>query len=163
MTTIRAHWIGIVSLGCLAACTPPIDVDAEAAALRATDEAWAAAASEGTDVDLVASFWSDDATIFPNDASLVQGKAAIVEFVRASFELPGFHITWQPQDVIVAASGDLGTTTGTNEFTLPGPDGGTTTIRGHYVTVWRKNAEGEWKCIIDMFNSRAPTAQADAP
>lgn len=163
MTAIRACWMGIVSLGFLAACAPPIDVDAEAAALRATDEAWAAAASEGTDVDLVASFWSDDATIFPNDAPLVQGKAAIVEFVRASFELPGFHITWQPQDVIVAASGDLGTTTGANEFTLPGPDGGVVTIRGHYVTVWRKNADGEWKCIIDMFNSRAPAAQADAP
>ena len=160
-TTASGRYLSLALLGVLVGCTPAVDLDAEQAALRATDEAWAAAASAGTDVELVASFWADDATIYPNDAPVVQGREQIVEFVRASFALPGFNITWQPETVIVAASGDIGTTAGANEFTLPAPDGGTMTIRGHYVTVWRKNADGEWKCIIDMFNSRAPLVPAE--
>ncbi|NIO39621.1 MAG: DUF4440 domain-containing protein [Burkholderiales bacterium] len=163
MTRPRVFWISVALLGSLAACTTAIDLEAERAALRATDETWAAAASEGTDVELIASFWSDDATIHPNEAPVVQGKEAIIEFVRTSFDIPGFHITWQPQEVVVAGSGDFGTTTGTNEFTVPGPDGETSTIHGHYVTVWRKNADGDWKCVIDMFNSRVPATQARMP
>jgi len=163
MTTPRVFSVSLALLGSLTACTPELDLEAERAALRATDEAWAATASEGTDVELIASFWSDDATIYPNDAPVVQGKEAIIEFVRTGMETLGFHVSWQPQEVVVAGSGDFGTTTGTNEFTLPGPDGGTITIRGHYVAVWRKNADGDWKCVIDMFNSRVPAAQADAP
>lgn len=135
MTDLRFFVVGATLLGCLAACTTAVDLEAERASLRATDEAWAAAASEGTDVELIASFWSDDATVYPNDGPIVQGKEGIIEFVRSSLELPGFQVTWQPQEVVVAASGDFGLTTGTNEFIVPGPDGGTVTIRGHYVTV----------------------------
>jgi ketosteroid isomerase-like protein len=163
MITPRTSWISTALLGSLAACTPAIDLEAERTALRATDEAWAAAASEGTDVELVASFWSEDATIYPNEAPVVRGKEAIIEFVRTSFDMPGFHVTWQPQEVVVAGSGDFGTTTGTNEFTVPGPDGALVVIPGHYVTVWSKNAEGDWKCVIDMFNSRAPATRAETP
>ncbi len=42
----------------------------------------------------------------------------------------------------MTGSGDFGTTTGANERTLPGPDGSMMTVRGHFVTVWRKPADG---------------------
>ncbi len=155
MTTPRLSAY-VALLGVVTACAPTIDLEAERAALRETDEAWAAAASAGTDVELMASYWSDDATVYPNDAPMAQGTDAILAFVRSSLEIPGFSVNWQPQEVVVAESGDLGWTSGTNEFTVPNPEGGTMTIRGHYVAVWQKDADGNWKCVVDMFNTRSP-------
>ena len=163
MATPRAFPAIIALLGSLTACTPEIDLEAEQAALRATDEAWAAAASQGTDAELIASFWSDDATIYPSNAPVVRGKQAILEFVTTGLETPGFHVTWQPVEVVIAPSGDFGYTTGTNEFTVPDASGSMVTISGRYVTVWRKDVDGNWKCVIDMFNNGAAEVPAAAP
>jgi ketosteroid isomerase-like protein len=140
----------------LAACGPSIDLDAERAALRATDEAWAAAAAAGEDAELIASYWSDDASVFPADGPVVNGKEAILGFLGASLAIPGFSVSWQPDVVEVAPGGDFGYTTGTNEFTMPDSTGTMVTIRGRYATVWRKDAAGDWKCVIDMWNSGPP-------
>jgi uncharacterized protein (TIGR02246 family) len=143
-------WILPACIGSLAACARTPDLDAARAALRATDEAWAAAVAEGADLDLIVSYWADDARVYPGDTPVLQGKEAIREHVRAMFATPGIHMTWQPQEVVVAASGDFGATTGTNEFSMPGPDGSTVTSHGYYLTVWRKNADGKWKSVFDM-------------
>ena len=34
--------------------------------------------------------------------------------------------------------------------------GNSTRDRGKYLTVWRKQADGTWKSIADMFNSDVP-------
>jgi ketosteroid isomerase-like protein len=162
MTTQRVLLIATALGGNLAACTPGIDLEAEEAALRATDEAWAAAASEGADAELIASFWSDDATIYSPDEPVVQGKPAILEMVTASLAIPGFNVTWQPTEVSVSASGDVGYVVGTNEVTVPDGDGGLITTRGRYVAVWRKDGEGNWKCVIDISNSGPSEALPDA-
>ena len=57
----------------------------------------------------------------------------------------------------VAASGDLGyswgTSTGTSRET------GQQAFRGKYMTVWKKDADGNWKFIADLGNS-SPAASA---
>lgn len=156
MTTLRGV-LAVALLTSLGACAPAVDREAEREALRATDEAWAATASEGTDVEAIAAYWTDDATVYPPDAAPVRGKQAILEFVESSLSMPGFHVTWQPVDVAVAASGNMGYVTGTNEFTTADAEGELTTVRGHYVSVWRKDLDGNWKCVIDIFNYGAPT------
>ncbi len=145
--------IALLAAATLAACSPPIDMDAERASLREADLEWAAVASEGTDVDRIVSYWSDDATVFPPEAPLVNGKAAIREFVSQSLSVPGFAVSWQPAEVVVAPGGDLGYTTGENSFTFPGDDGNLVTVRGRYVAVWRKTADGRWECVIDIWNA----------
>jgi ketosteroid isomerase-like protein len=74
----------------------------------------------GKDVERIASFWTDDATITPPGAPPVVGKAAIRTFVEQSLATPGFHIGWTPAQASVSADGTLGYTTGTNTTTLPG-------------------------------------------
>ena len=123
-------------------------------ALLQTDRDWAQAA--GTrDVERIVSYWTDDAVILAPGEPPVEGKPAIRQFVGASLQVPGFAITWTPMKAEV--SGDLGYTTGTNAVTVPKPEGGTTTIAGRYVTVWRKSADGKWRCVVDSWNS-APAA-----
>ena len=141
------------------ACQPAVDLENESATLRQTDLDFAAAASAGADVEQNISFWSDDATIIPPSAPAVQGKEAIREFVTQNRAIPGFHVTWEPSEIVIAPNGGFGYTTGTNEFTMPDADGNLVTTRGRYVTVWRREADGTWKCVMDIWN----TAPADNP
>ena len=61
----------------------------------------------------------------------------------------------QPQ-VVVAASGDLGYTYAEGEVTLDGPDGETITEVIRDFHVWTKDADGEWRVAVDIWNSPNP-------
>ena len=58
-----------------------------------------------------------------------------------------FTLTWKPDAAEIAASGDLGFTYGI--YTLKQVD---TTIQGTYVSVWKKQADGSWKYVLDTGN-----------
>ena len=135
------------------ACATAGSSEADRAALMKTDEQWSALAAAGTNVDEMVSYWADDATIFPVNGPVVRGKAAIRAYVTESLKIPGFHITWRPADAVVR--GGLGYTTGENLVTLQLPDGKIASFPGRYVTVWRKEPGGAWKCVIDIWNSGA--------
>ncbi|MFX9608462.1 DUF4440 domain-containing protein, partial [Acinetobacter baumannii] len=55
---------------------------------------------------------------------------------------------WEAAEVF-ASTGDLGATWGHWTFT---PKGGGKPVTGRYVTVWRKDAAGAWKGLIDIGN-----------
>jgi ketosteroid isomerase-like protein len=97
--------------------------------------------------------WADDATIFPPNAPAVHGKAAIRDYVHKSLAIPGFQIHWRPAGASISRDGTLGYTTGENAVTVPGPEGKLITITGRYATVWRRDPVGDWKCVIDIWNS----------
>ena len=121
--------------------------------LLRVDREWAAVASEGKDVERIVSFWSEDATITPSGAPVIDGKLAIRTFVQQSLATPGFHISWRPEQAAVSADGTMGYTSGKNTTTFPGPDGKLMTVIGRYVTVWRREPGGAWKCVADIWNS----------
>ena len=123
------------------------------ALLRTVDEEWSALARQGSDVDRIVSFWSDDAKVYPPGAPILEGKPAIRDFVAASLKIPGFSVSWEPTEVVVAPGGMMGYTIGRNRFTFPDASGTKTTSEGRYVTVWRKNGDGAWRCIIDIWNN----------
>jgi ketosteroid isomerase-like protein len=149
----------LVAAGC-APRTPSVDVARETARLLERDRAWAAAASAGTNADSVVAFWTDDARVVgPNDPTL-EGKQAIHQMVAGGFATPGFHVTWTPEAAVVSASGDLGYTRGTNEFTVPNGSGGTMKVPGRYITVWRRGADGVWRCAEDYTTPMPPAAAA---
>jgi len=152
MPTFRAVAVlglGVLALGCATASNKTRSSDA----LLEVDRAWSAAASEGKDLERILSFWSDDATVFPPGAPVVQGKPALRAFVQQSLATPGFHISWRSDKASLSADGTMGWTTGTNALTIPGPDGKVMTIVGRSVSVWRRLPGGEWKCVIDIWNA----------
>jgi len=147
---------------CCAALSParaqdPAATDVESAreALFRTDQAWAAAASAGEDAEYVASFWSEDGMIVPAGAPVVSGKAAIRAFVAESFAIPGFHISWTPrlEDVHVSADGTMGYSISDSSTTVPGADGALVTVPGRGVSIWKRQPDGAWKCVYDIWNN----------
>ena len=109
------------------------------------------------DVDRAVSYWADDAIVFPPGSPAVSGKAAIREFVVKSFQTPGFSISWKTTTVAVSSSGDIAYTTGTNRVAFSAPDGRQVTVEGKAVEVWRRERDGAWKCVIDIWNDVSPS------
>lgn len=140
---------GLFISGC---ASVPSSIDSREALLR-TDREWSSAASEGKDAERIVSFWTDDATITPPGVPPIIGKVAIRNFVAQSLATPGFKISWIPEQASVSANGSMGYTTGNNSSTFPGPDGKLMTVTGRYVSVWRRDSSGAWKCVVDIWNS----------
>ena len=137
---------------CLAGCSPRSqpDLAAEESAIRAANIAWAKTA-DPLDLDQMMSFFADDAIVLSPDAPIAVGKAAI----RASLP-PGFSARWDATRIEVARSGDLAYTIGTSEVTVRDASGAPTTPKGKWVGIWKKQADGSWKCAVDMPNFDAP-------
>jgi ketosteroid isomerase-like protein len=139
-------------LGLLLSCHAPADPHAAEATLMATSRAWAQAAASG-DLERVVGFWADDAIVLAPDQPAVVGKAAIREFVKQSTAIPQFSITWEPEQARIAASGELGYLVEHNRVTFADSTGVRHTQFGKGVTIWRKDASGAWKCIVDTWNN----------
>ncbi len=124
----------------------------DAAALMQTSREWAKAVAGG-DVEVILSYWANDAVVMAPDQPAVAGKEALRAFVLGMQKIPGFSITWEPERAVISASGDLGYLIEHNRVTLTGTDGTVTTQFGKAVTIWRKDASGAWKCVVDAWNN----------
>jgi uncharacterized protein (TIGR02246 family) len=129
--------------------------DLQAEILR-VDAEWLTAA-QSRDVDRAVSYWADDAIVFPPGSPAVSGRAAIREFVVKSFRTPGFTISWKTATVTVSSSGDVAYATGSNRITFNTPDGKTATVDGKTVVIWRRQKDGAWKCVVDIWNDMEST------
>jgi len=133
------------------ACAPSPDLDAERTAIMAADSAWLAAIETGN-VDSILSFWADDARVIAPGQPPYIGREAIRGMLVESMGIPGFSVTWHTTEVVVAPSGDVAYSFGTNAFTVPNADGGLDTLSGQGAVVWRKGADGRWRSAVDIWN-----------
>ena len=116
--------------------------------IRATDAQWLATV-KARDAEKAASFWSDDASIFPPNAAPVIGKQAIRSYVAGAFASPDFSIDWKTDKVVVAASGEMAYSTGSDVFTFRTPDHKLVTEHTTASWFWKKQANGSWKAAIE--------------
>ena len=63
-----------------------------------------------------------------------------------------FTLKWEPLFAEIAESGDLGYTYGIYTVEMDSPEGNSVTRDGTYVTIWRKDANGNWKFVLDTGN-----------
>jgi ketosteroid isomerase-like protein len=136
-------------------CRSGIDASRETQTLLDADRAWAHVASTSRNIDSVITFWTDDARVAMPNAPLVRGKSALREMVSNVFAVPGLQIMWTPEKAVVAASGDVGYTTGTNEMSVPDSSGKVTKTIGRYIKVWRRESDGRWRSV-EEYTSPAP-------
>jgi ketosteroid isomerase-like protein len=129
-----------------------MDMEAERERLLARDASWAKLASEGGDVDEILSYWTDDAVVIPAGMPNVVGKDALRAYVEGTRTIPGFRISWSSSNAQLSPDGGMAYLLSTNEVVVTGPDGQPVTSRGRAVTVWRREAEGEWRCAVDIWN-----------
>lgn len=147
----------LVALGACASVksAQPIDGGHDAAAvLTKLDDDWSAAARR-RDVDEVASFYADDAVAYPPNEPPAVGRAAARKVWAAYFAEPTFSITWKTLHAEVAPSGDMGYTTGPYEDVFKGPDGKLVHEKGKYLCIWKRQKDGTWKAVHDMWNADA--------
>jgi ketosteroid isomerase-like protein len=127
-------------------------MDAPAKALAKLDDDWAKAAAT-RDADRVASFYAEDAIAYPPNEPAAIGRLAAKKVWAAYLADPTFKISWKTTHAGVSKSGDLGYTAGTYEDSYKGPDGKLVTEKGKYVCTWKKQEDGTWKAIHDIWNS----------
>jgi ketosteroid isomerase-like protein len=71
---------------------------------------------------------------------------------------PKFALSFAPDKVVVAASGDLAYTSGTYSQTATDPKTHAVAHEtGTYVTVYHKASEGSWKAVADI-NTPGPAS-----
>ena len=81
------------------------------------------------------------------------GKAALREYVSASLRIPGFRLTWASTDVRFSPDGQLAYMFGQNTVSVNGADGEPTTTKGRAVTIWRRDPDDIWRCVVDIWNA----------
>ena len=124
---------------------------ADEIAIRELDAQWSKTAA-ANDVDGTVSYYSDDATLLPPNAPIAVGKQAI----RASWASllgPGVSVSWQVSKVEVSRSGDLAYLVGTYLVNMKDAQGKPVTDKGKLLEVWKKQADGRWKTVADIYNS----------
>jgi ketosteroid isomerase-like protein len=129
--------------------------------LRDLDAKWSKAAA-AKDIDQTIAFYSDDAIVFPPNATSAATKEAIRNGWKEMLGSPGFVISWQPTRVQVGKAGEMAWLSGTYELTMNDASGKPSNDRGKYLEVWEKQTDGNWKCRADMWNSDL-TASTPAP
>ena len=143
---------GAIAVLFSACCVPAGDMDANAKALAQLDEEWSKAATT-RDADRVASFYAEDAIAYPTNEPIAIGQPAAKKIWASYFADSTFSISWKTVHAGVAKSGDLGFTAGTYEESFMGPVGSLVSEKGKYVCTWKKQKDGTWKAIHDIWNS----------
>jgi ketosteroid isomerase-like protein len=74
--------------------------------------------------------------------------------IAAMFSNPdkSFVLSWEPKLADVAKSNDLGYTYGIFKIQMDSPEGSVVEKEGTYVTIWKKQKNGEWKFVLDTGN-----------
>jgi ketosteroid isomerase-like protein len=109
-----------------------------------------AAAEQGSKGYL--SYYADNAVELPDGVFMIEGKENIAK-TMGFLDNPNNHLTWTPVGADMAGSRDLGYTYGTYEFRSKDKDGKSVVQRGKYTSIWKKQADGKWKVVLDMGNA----------
>jgi ketosteroid isomerase-like protein len=138
------------------------DLAAAEAAVRKTDADWAAAARTAS-VDAWMAFYAADAVILlPND-QLASDKEIVRHSVSHLLALPHFSVALSPIKVQVARSGEKALLIEAYELRFGDSRGAPVSDRGRRLEIWRKQADGIWKCVVDTWNLDEPIAAVSAP
>jgi uncharacterized protein (TIGR02246 family) len=161
LMTKRLRRAGLVSLLVLGlACDTQLSKatpdPAQALAALRTADSLVQAAIVARDAERTASFYAEQAVMMPVAESIIEGRTAILAEWRHVFGIPGYANRAQLVAADLSTAGDLGYTRGTYETPMLGPDGQQLLERGKWVSVWKRQADGEWRIVVDIFNTDTP-------
>jgi ketosteroid isomerase-like protein len=130
----------VVSL--LAAATAAPATPGAVDSLAAAERSFSAMSVERGMRDAFLAFLADDAVIFR--PLPINGQ----ESWRQRSAVPGTLI-WEPSYAEISSAHDLGYTTGPWEYRPPG-DAKAEVAHGHFFSVWKKQANGDWRVALDI-------------
>jgi uncharacterized protein (TIGR02246 family) len=148
----------LLMVGCSSNPTPPpADTRAaDAQAVKDVEAAWITGMAN-KDVDKWASYFTEDAVgIYPGNG-ILNGRTAIETAFAPMFADPNFALTFQQVKQVPSKGGDMVYCMGTFSWTFT--DAKTKkprTDKGKYLTIYMKQADGNWKAVADTHNSDTP-------
>ena len=105
-----------------------------------------------------AEWFAEDGVALGNGQAPVVGRVAIAK--SAAWDPKVYQLTWTPTDAVMGPSGDVGYTWGHFEGHSKDANGNPVTITGRYITIWRKQPDGNWKVVLDA-GANEPVAAGD--
>jgi ketosteroid isomerase-like protein len=105
-----------------------------------------------------ADWFAEDGVELSNGEAPVVGKVAIVK--SANWSPKQYQLTWTPTDAVMGPSGDMGYTWGHYEGHSKDANGNPVTTSGRYMSIWRKQPDGNWKVVLDA-GSNEPVSGGD--
>ncbi len=125
--------------------------------IRELETAWVAAAA-AKDVEKTVAPYAAEAVVYAPNAPGATTKDAIRTAWKEMLSAPGASISWKVSKVEVSKSGDLAYVTGTYEDTQTDASGKAVKDNGKLVAIYKKQADGNWKVVVDIWNSNLPAS-----
>ena len=155
MKTPRIPFVVTALFVAACAAPPTVDVEQELVSLRAAAAAYHEAAS-AKDGDAVVGMYDQAAVMIPPNADLVEGLSEVQNYRFGFIETAGVELEFELVRAEVSAAGDIGWTLAIGEITINQPEGppGRDQVRDFHT--WKKQADGSWKVVVDVWNSGLP-------
>jgi len=102
-----------------------------------------------------ADWFAEDGVALGNGAAPLVGRVAIAR--SANWSPQNYQLTWTPTDAMMGPSGDMGYTWGHFDGHSKDANGNPVTISGRYMTIWRRQPDGQWKVVLDAGANEPPT------
>lgn len=122
-----------------------IDLEAEAQNLMATSREWAQSQTN----EEYLSYWTEDAQLCQSGQPMLKGHEAIMAMLESTKDIPGFKVMWEPYEAHISENGDMGYLLEKSSFTVNDSLGNPMTQYFRTVTIWKKQDDGKWKCVVD--------------
>jgi ketosteroid isomerase-like protein len=153
--TVAAVVIAVSLAACATQPKKPSAAQDEAAIME-FNQRYLKAINEGDSATLASLTTPEHIMIMPGRPPLVGKEANDAANARAA-QMFRFHETWAPEETFV--SGDLAYQRGTFTVAATPKAGGTTrNTSGTFLRIYKRQTDGSWRMVRDMFNSDAPTA-----
>ena len=101
------------------------------------------------DAAVIAAPYTDGAVFVAIDGNCVQGRGEIEKMYRARFEHSGLASSTKIDSRKLVVDGDLAYESGYAEIGLV-IEGKQSVKGGRYLTVWQRQADGEWKILRNV-------------
>jgi uncharacterized protein (TIGR02246 family) len=98
---------------------------------------------------MVDGYYAENARILPPSGGELQGRVAIREMWRGLVASGMIDLVLETAQI--EAAGDLAVGTGIARATVHPPGAGAVILEGRYTVVFRRQANGQWRTVVDMY------------
>lgn len=123
--------------------------------IRRLDEHFMTAGNAKDAKTLVNGFYAESAVLMPPNHPVVEGREAIRAFLQGMIDAGFAGITLET--ATIEAADDLAYGRGRYTLRMTPPGQGTVEDVGKYVVVYRRQRDGAWRAVADIFNSDRPS------
>lgn len=135
----------------LVACKPNIDLEKEKQSVLQADKDFSNLSVEKGMNSAFISYCAEEGVLLRPNSMPIEGKTKIADLFNKRDDKK-IKLTWSPLYADVAQSGEMAYTYGSWLYESVDSTGNKISQEGTYATVWKKDAKGNWKWVLDTGN-----------